>query len=101
MEPIKLNARETILLLTLIGIGIGVLFGLVPLIYGRIKGQKRLGVIGFFSSVLAGAIWSVLPLVVMLTFAFLIIRSSNKSASSVIPSKDTDDETSDVDSQVN
>ena len=75
MDPIKLNTREAILILTLIGIGVGVVFGLVPLIYGRIKGKARLGMIGFVVSIVSGAIWSILPLFVMLTFVFLILRN--------------------------
>lgn len=74
MDPIRFSTREAILILTLIGVGIGLVFGLVPLIYGRIRGRKRLGLIGFGLCILAGAIWSVLPLFVMLTFVFLILR---------------------------
>ena len=74
MDPIKLNTREAILILTFIGLGVGFLFGLVPLIYGRIKGKARLGLIGFIVSIVAGAVWSILPLFVMLTFVFLILR---------------------------
>ncbi len=74
MDPVRFSTREAILILTLIGVGIGLVFGLVPLIYGRIKGRKRLGLIGFGLCILAGAIWSVLPLFVMLTFVFLILR---------------------------
>ena len=74
MDPIRLNTREAIVYLTLIGAGIGLILGLVPLIYGRIKGKARLGLIGFGVSILAGAIWSILPLFVMITFVFLILR---------------------------
>lgn len=75
MEPIRLNTQEAILLLTLIGIGVGLVFGLVPLIFGKIRGKLKLGLIGFFVSIVAGAIWSVLPLIVMIIFVFLIIRN--------------------------
>ncbi len=74
MDPIRLNTREAILLLTLVGIGVGLVLGLVPLIYGKIKGKFRLGLTGFIVSIVAGAIWSILPLFVMITFVFLIIR---------------------------
>ncbi len=79
MEPIKINTREAILFLTLIGVAVGFVLGLVPLLYGRMKGKTRLGVIGFFVSIVAGAIWSILPLFVMLTFVFLIIRDPKRS----------------------
>jgi len=75
MEPMRLDTREAIMLLTLVGIGIGLILGLVPLIYGRMKGKTKLGVIGFVTSIIAGAIWSILPLIVMITFVFLIMRN--------------------------
>lgn len=75
MEPIRLNTREAIFFLTLVGIAVGLVLGLVPLIYGRIKGKTKLGVIGFVTSIIAGAIWSILPLFVMITFVFLIMRN--------------------------
>lgn len=74
MDPIRINTREAFFFLTLIGVAVGFVFGLVPLIYGRIKNKKRLGLIGLITSMAAGAIWSILPLFVMLTFVFLIIR---------------------------
>ena len=77
MDPIRLNTREAIVYLTLIGAAVGLILGLVPLIYGRIKGKARLGVIGFVVSILSGAIWSILPLFVMITFVFLILRDQN------------------------
>lgn len=80
MDPININTREAILLLTLVGIVIGFLLGLVPLIYGRMRGKARLGIIGMIVSIIAGAIWSILPLFVMLTFVFLIIRDPKPSS---------------------
>lgn len=90
MDPIKLNTREAILILTLIGVGVGILFGLVPLIYGRIRGKARLGLIGFLVSIVSGAIWSILPLFVMLTFVFLILQNPNPKK----PKLENDNETS-------
>ena len=84
MDPVRFSTREAILILTLIGVGIGLVFGLVPLIYGRIKGRKRLGLIGFGLCILAGAIWSVLPLFVMLTFVFLILREPKSVSPDVV-----------------
>jgi hypothetical protein len=72
--PYRIDTSQAILLMTLIGAAIGLVLGLVPLIYGRIKGKTRLGVIGFVVSIAAGAVWSILPLFVMITFVFLIIR---------------------------
>jgi hypothetical protein len=88
-----------LIFLTLIGIGIGVIFGLVPLIYGRMKGKPNLALTGFLSCIAAGAIWSVLPLITMLVFTFLIIRKTEtpESAKNTEPGAETpsiDDQTS-------
>lgn len=92
MEPIRLNTREAVLFLTLVGIAVGVVFGLVPLIYGRIKGKFRLGLTGFVISIVAGAIWSILPLFVMITFVFLILRDQEpKTAVNAASDPDTAD----------
>lgn len=99
MDPIKLNTREAILILTLIGIGVGVVFGLVPLIYGRIKGKARLGLIGFVVSIIAGAIWSILPLFVMLTFVFLILRDPEPTEVVVVNKEPIEVEVADTDSK--
>ena len=102
MDPLRFSTREAILILTLIGVGIGLVFGLVPLIYGRIKGKSRLGLIGFVLSILAGAIWSVLPLFVMLTFVFLILREPKPTnpdldEAATLPADDeTDDRPTDL-----
>ncbi len=74
------------IILTLIGIGIGLVLGLVPLIYGRIKGKAKLGVIGFLTSIAAGALVGVLPLFVMITFVFLIYRNPVSATPSTLPS---------------
>ena len=74
--PTALNGPYGFLIFTLIGIGVGVVFGLVPLIYGRKKGKARLGMIGFVTSiVVGGAISGILSLLVMITFFFLILRN--------------------------
>ncbi len=76
MQEIHLTTREAILYLALIGTGAGLVMGLVPLIYGWIKSKKKLGVIGLVVSIVAGAIWIVLPIFVMVIFVFLIARKS-------------------------
>ena len=85
-EPIRLNTRDAMIILTLIGIGIGLVLGLVPLIYGRIKGKAQLGVIGFITSIVSGAILGILPLFVMITFIFLIFRNPVSATPSTLPS---------------
>lgn len=96
MQEIHLTTREAIIYLTLIGTAAGVLMGLVPLIYGWRKGKLRLGVIGLIVSTIAGAIWIVLPILVVVIFVFLIARKAPLESASGEPGDDpADDEGSD------
>lgn len=92
MEPVRINTNQAILILTIIGIVIGFILGLVPLIYGRFKGKARLGVIGFVVSMISGAIWSILPLFVMLFFVFLIIRNEKPKQPIELPENKQDND---------
>lgn len=73
----------------LIGIGIGLVLGLVPLAIGFFKKNLKLGVIGFVCTLLGGAIWSVLSLLIMIVFSVLIFIKS-KSPEPITSSTDSD-----------
>jgi len=61
--------------MTLIGMGIGFVLGLIPLILGIAKGKKKLALWGFVASVGTGAVWSVLSLLTAIVFVWLILRN--------------------------
>lgn len=65
----------TYLQMTLIGMGIGFVLGLIPLILGIAKGKKKLALWGFVASVGTGAVWSVLSLLTAIVFVWLILRN--------------------------
>ena len=64
----------TYLQMTLIGMGVGFILGLIPLILGIIKGKKKPALWGFVASIAAGAVWSLLALVTMIVSVWLILR---------------------------
>jgi hypothetical protein len=66
----------TYLQMTLIGMGVGLILGLIPLILGIVKGRKKLAVWGFFASIAAGAAWSLFSLVTVIIFSWLILRKT-------------------------
>lgn len=67
----------------LIGIGAGVLFGLLPLIMGLLKRNRKLGAIGFVSCVIGGAILGIyLAIPLSALFLWLILK---KPAAAVSP----------------
>ena len=66
----------TYLQLLLIGMGVGLILGLIPLILGLIKGRKKLAVWGLVASIAAGTIQSFLALITVIVFVWLILRKS-------------------------
>lgn len=55
--------------------GIGLLFGIVTLILGFVKGKVKLGIIGFISCIVAGFLLSLLGAAVTAgIFTYLILR---------------------------
>jgi MFS family permease len=74
MNDILLSYRELYIYVMIAGAILGALFGLVPLIIGRRKNRKRLGVYGFIASIVGGAIAPLLGLLVAGLFFWLVIR---------------------------
>ncbi|MGI8788999.1 MAG: hypothetical protein ACR2HG_14750 [Pyrinomonadaceae bacterium] len=69
--------------IALIGIAVGFLFGLIPLILGLIKKERSYAVYGFFGSLIGGAILGVfLAIPVAAVFTWLIFR---KPKSETVP----------------
>lgn len=92
MQEIHLTTGEAILYLALIGTAAGLLMGLIPLIYGWRKGKTKLGLIGLIVSTVAGAIWIVLPLLVIVIFIFLIARKTPLHSTSNEPEEPSPDD---------
>jgi MFS family permease len=74
MNDILLSYRELYIYVMIAGAIVGALFGLVPLIIGRRKNRKRLGVYGFIASIVGGAIAPLLGMLVAGLFFWLVVR---------------------------
>ncbi len=93
MQEIHLTTREAIIYLTLIGAAIGLVIGLVPLIYGWKKGKLRLGIIGLVLSIVAGgAISFIVSLLVSAVFVFLIARKASAASTAGEPIEEVDND---------
>jgi hypothetical protein len=71
--------KENLIYVVLIGVGLGLVLGLVPLILAVRKHKPKLGIVAMVSTIVAGvaavlSIGIVLPLIVMAIFIWLIIR---------------------------
>ena len=70
MDPIHLTTPEAIFLGALINALIGLVLGLIPLLFGYFQGQLRLGIIGIVFSTIGGSILGVflsVPAVIIFT----------------------------------
>jgi len=60
-------------------IGIGLLFGLLPLLLGIARKKRNLGIIGLIGSGVVGGLSPILSLIVAAVFTVLIVRKSAKA----------------------
>ncbi len=83
--------------MVLIGIGVGFVLGLIPLALGLYRGQRKLAIIGFAASIVAGAAWSLFSLIVVIVFVWLILRKPSarvaEGASAAASASVSDEET--------
>ena len=80
MDPTRMSAQELIIYGILFNAGVGFVLGLVPLIIGLVKGQRRYGILGLVVSTIGGAILGViLAIPAVIIFTWLILGRS-KSA---------------------
>jgi hypothetical protein len=76
-EPIRLSINEALVYAALINAAIGFVLGLVPLGFGFIRGQRRLGIFGILSATIGGALAGVfLSVPAMAIFTWLVVRRS-------------------------
>ena len=90
--------KQNLAYVVLIGVGLGLVLGLIPLILGIRMGKRKLGFVAMISSIIAGiaavlSIGIILPLIVIAIFIWLILRKSPdaKSAASSDGSDSTPD----------
>jgi hypothetical protein len=57
----------------LIGMAVGFVFGLIPLVLGIARKNLKLGLIALAAATLAGLIWSLLGIFVAMLFSVLIL----------------------------
>ncbi len=91
MEQIRLTSNEAIIYITLLNVGFGILFGLIPLILGFIKKERSYAVFGFLGSIIGGLILGLfLSIPVAAIFTWLILRRPRNQNSPNVGSADSD-----------
>ncbi len=80
MEPINLSTREFWLYSLAINVGIGVVLGLIPLVVGFIKHQRKTAFLGFVVTIVGGAILGLLLAIPSAAiFTWLAVTRANKA----------------------
>lgn len=91
MEQVKLTSNEALVYLAFLNIGLSVLFGAIPLVFGFLKKERSYGVFGFLGAIIGGAILGIfLSIPVALIFTWLILRKSKNSAPTAATSTNSD-----------
>ncbi len=81
MDQIRLTPNELFMYSTIIGVIVGFVVGLVPLISGIFRKNLKLGLIGFVCSLIGGAILSlILALPVAGIFTWLILKGKTSQS---------------------
>ncbi len=83
MDITTMTAREIMLYSILLNTGVGLVLGLIPLITGIIKENRKFGLFGLLGSIGGGALLGIyLAIPVAAIFTWLIIRNSKKPGTS-------------------
>lgn len=77
--PIELTKTDLIYI-ALIGAGIGLVLGLIPLILAIRKGKLKLGLLAAALSTIGGALSVIISVIVVAIFIWLILRKSANRA---------------------
>ena len=79
MEPINLTTQELYLYSLLLNVALGVLIGLVPLVYGFIKGRRKQAFLGFVLTIVGSAVLGlVLAIPMAAIWTWMVYRGSGK-----------------------
>lgn len=77
MDPTQITPQQAIIYGALVSAALGFVVGLVPLVLGFVKGNKKFGFLGLIASVIGGAILGLLLAIpAAAIFSFLIIRGA-------------------------
>lgn len=83
MEPIRVTYNELIYYVVLAGVMIGIVIGLIPLILGIRKHNRKYGMYGFVGSVIGGAITPIISVIVVAIFTWLILRKPKPETAAI------------------
>jgi hypothetical protein len=85
-----MTTTEAIVYATLINAGIGLILGLIPLLFGYFNKRLKTGAIGFATAILGGAVLGIfLSVPATIVFTWLVVRKPKVDAENVPNSDQT------------
>jgi hypothetical protein len=91
MDPIHITTREAVFYFALINAGIGLVLGLIPLLFGYFNKRLKLGAIGFVTAIVGGAILGIfLSIPATVVFTWLVVRRSKVGSDRVPPADESE-----------
>ena len=69
-------------MIVIVGVVVGALLGLIPLMLGRKRNKARLGQYGFLASTVAGALSPILAVIIVVVFSLMIVKGKSASTDS-------------------
>lgn len=75
-----MTTREAILFFALVNAAIGLVLGLIPLLFGYFNKRLRLGLLGFVIAIVGGAVLGIfLSIPATVVFTWLVVRKSSEA----------------------
>ena len=93
MEPYQISTREAIVWVMLINALIGLVLGLIPLLFGYFNKQLKLGVAGIAVATLGGAVLGIFASIpATIIFTWLVARQAKAALAETAPAAAPEDD---------
>jgi len=75
MDPVHMTTSEAVTFFALVNAAIGLVLGLIPLLFGYFNKRFRLGVIGFVTALAGGALFGIfVSIPATIIFTWFVVR---------------------------
>jgi hypothetical protein len=93
MDPVHMTPGEAITLFALVNAAIGLVLGLIPLLFGYFNKRLKLGMIGFVTALVGGGLFGIfVSIPATIIFTWLVVRKDKAPIDvNVVNSTPTDD----------
>lgn len=81
MDPVHMTTSEAVTFFALVNAAIGLVLGLIPLLFGYFNKRLRLGTIGFVTALVGGALFGIfVSIPATIIFTWFVVRKEKAPA---------------------